>query len=360
MDTVAHLARRYDMPLEDALFIALNVNGVSLECGYNRLRTSLRLTNAELFGYALERNELDYYFALPINNNSPFKAIGDQLLLQRVTIGRTIGLTEDICDSHYPRRNGTSININPNTRTSCHGCKFCYTAYQVPCDRKKLKNARDLNVFFESWMREHHLLDLSSLIQVPVVTGCYQSGKDLCGFLLALKEVLSRHHFEGTIFYLGSQISTEKELISLTGLKPFIICYSLEAFERRELLRDKKRFLTIRKACELMDCAKRLGYETSFSYIIGMESLDIVEKHLGYMRGHVNKFPIVNTLQLHKYHKATIADPAASNLDYYLKARKLFERIFSDTDMRPLVWENYRSLWFLKFDKEPLYGMQTP
>ena len=52
IDTVARLARRYDMPLEDTLFIALNANGVNLECGYNRLRTALRLTNAELFGYS--------------------------------------------------------------------------------------------------------------------------------------------------------------------------------------------------------------------------------------------------------------------------------------------------------------------
>ncbi|MFA6404715.1 MAG: hypothetical protein WCW03_01830 [Candidatus Paceibacterota bacterium] len=360
IDTVARLARRYDMPFEDVLFIALNANGVNLECSYNRMRTALRLTNAELFGYASERNELDYYFAVPINNNSPFRVMGNQLSLQEIIIGRTIGLTEDICDSHYPRRNGTSINLNPNTRTSCHGCKFCYTAYQVPCDRKKLKDADDLEAFFNGWMQEHCLSDLSNLIQVSVVTGCYQNGMEICTFLLALKSVLSRHKFKGSIFYLGSQISTEKELSCLTTLRPFSICYSLETFERRELLRDKKRSLTIQRACELMDCAKGLRYETSFSYIVGIESLDVIEKYLGHMKEHVNKFPIVNTLQLHKYHEVTIADPAASNLDYYLKTRKLFERIFSDTKMRPLVWENYRSLWFLKFGNEPLYGIRTP
>jgi hypothetical protein len=358
---LARLSQLYNVPREDALFIALNTSGVNFQCGYNRIRTALRLENDNvLFGCAMARKELDYYFALPINKGSAFTVKNNLLLLRDVVIGRLIGLTEDICDSHYPRRNGTSLNINPNSRTSCRGCDFCYTAYQVPCDRKKLKNKKDLEIFFENWMREHDLTDLSHLIQVSLVTGCYDNSRDLCRFLLTLKQTLNVYRFNGTIFYLGSQITQKEELRRLAVIKPFSVCYSLETFERRDLLRDKKRSLDLNMARALMDFAMGLGYAVSFSYIIGIEPLGVVESHFERMRENVNKFPIINTLQMHKYHKSSLADPSASDLEYYLKARKLFERIFSNTDMRPLVWENYRSLWFLMFDKEPLYGIRIP
>src|SRR3989344_8654252 len=152
VESAVHLAERYHIPLEDVLFIALNINGVNLECDYNRMRMAFRLADSKLFEYAKQRGELDYYFALPVNQDSPFAIIDNALLLRNTVIGQAIGPTEDICDSHYPRRKGTSLNINPNSRTSCHGCAFCYTAYQVPCDRKRLKTASDLREFFETWM----------------------------------------------------------------------------------------------------------------------------------------------------------------------------------------------------------------
>lgn len=34
---------------------------------------------------------------------------------------------EDFYDYNYPRCKGTVLNINPNSRTLCRGCKFCYT-----------------------------------------------------------------------------------------------------------------------------------------------------------------------------------------------------------------------------------------
>ncbi len=187
IESVARLAERYHIPLEDVLFIALNINGVNLECDYNRMRMAFRLADSKLFEYAKQRGELDYYFALSVNQDSPFAIIDNVLFLQNTVIGQAIGPTEDICDSHYPRRKGTSLNINPNSRTSCHGCQFCYTAYQIPYDRKRLKTGSDLREFFENWMAKYGLTDLSHLIQVSIVTGCYESGEAVCRFLRVLK-----------------------------------------------------------------------------------------------------------------------------------------------------------------------------
>jgi len=164
INVIERLAKRYDVPLEDVLFITLNVNGVRLECDYNRMRMGFRLAESSLFEYAKQRGELDYYFALPINQESPFVIVENVLFLRNIVIGQAIGPTEDICDSHYPRRKGTVLNINPNSRTSCRGCQFCYTSYQVPCDRKRMRDDSDLKDFFEDWMNKYGLANLSHLI----------------------------------------------------------------------------------------------------------------------------------------------------------------------------------------------------
>jgi hypothetical protein len=344
INVIARLAEKYSVPLEDVLFIALNTNGVNLECDFNRMRMAFRLADSNLFSYAKQRGELDYYFALPVNQNSSFTIIDNVLLLRDTVVGQAIDPMEDICDAHYPRRKGTSLNINPNSRTSCRGCQFCYTAYQIPYDRKKLKTDSDLKDFFEDWMLKYDLTSLSHLIQVSVVTGCYESSDEVCRFLCTLKNVLSEYQFTDKIFYLGSQIATKEQLGSLSVVKPFGICFSLETFERRELLRDKKRLVSLQDACESMDFAQELGYETNFSYIVGMESLRVIEYHFSCLKNHVNKFPTINTLQMHKYHEATLMAPGAHRLEYYLEARRILEQMFAETSMRPLVWEDYRSL----------------
>lgn len=360
IDVIVRLAEKYGVPLEDVLFIALNTNGVNFKCDYNRMRMAFRLADCNLFDYAKQRDELDYYFALPVNQNSPFVMVGNVLVLQDTVVGHAIGPTEDICDSHYLRRNGTVLNMNPNSRTSCRGCAFCYTAYQVPHDRKKLQSDSELDHFFECWMLQHNVSDLSHLVQVAVVTGCYEDGEEICRFLLTLKRVLCEYQFTGEIFYLGSQITSMDQLDGLVALKPFSICFSLETFERRNLLRDKKRIINLRDACESMEFARALGYKATFSYIVGIESLSVIEYYVTSLREHINKFPIINTLQMHKYHQSTLMDPEAHCLEYYLETRLILERLFAKTSMRPLVWEDYRSLWFLTFNKEPLYGIRTP
>jgi len=360
INIIGRLAEKYGIPLEDVLFIALNINGVSFECDYNRMRMAFHLADSNLFDYAKKRGELDYYFALPVNQNSPFTMVDNILLLQNTVIGQAIGPTEDICDSHYPRRKGISLNINPNSRTSCRGCQFCYAAYQVPYDRKRMKTEFDLKDFFESWMFQYGLTNLSHLIQASIVTGCYESSDALCQFLRTLKRVLTEYQFAGKIFYLGSQITTKEQLRDLTEIQPFGICLSLETFERRDLLRKDKMAVSLQDVCESMDFAQGLGYEVNFSYIVGMESLRVMEYHFRCFRNHVNKFPTINTLQMHKYHQSILMDPEAHRLEYYLEARQLLERLFAETSMRPLVWEDYRSLWFLTFNGEPLHGIRTP
>lgn len=324
------------------------------------MRSSFKLADTDLFAYATERGERDYYLALPVNPASPFSIVHGEMFMDGALVGHTIEPTEDICDSSYPRRGGTSLNINPHSRTSCRGCEFCYTAYQVPLDLKMLVLESDLRRFFDGWLEANSLKDLSHLIQVSVVTGCYRTSEELCAFLLRLRDVLGSYQFRGRIFYLGSQITTPAQLEMLRGIQPFGICYSLEVFERRELLQTKKRALSIEAARDLMACAREMGNEVNFTYIVGLEPLDVVDRYFGTLATSINKFPTVNILQLHKNHSSTLLDPSAISVEYFLQARVIIEGIFQDTSMRPLVWEDYRSLWYLTFSGSPLNGTRTP
>jgi hypothetical protein len=360
VESIIRLAKKANIPFEDALFIALNTNGIRFDCGYNRMRTALRLTDDALFSYANGRGEKNYYFALPVNPESPFSLEGDKVRLGNIVIGEAVGATEDICDSHYPRRKGTVLNINPNSRTSCRGCGFCYTGYQIPCDLRKLKTDFELRDYFEGWMHNEGCSNLSHLVEVAVVTGCYDSGEDVCCFLRTLKTVLGEYNFEGKIFYLGSQIITKEQLDGLVEVKPLSICLSVETFERRDLLKATKKSLTLLDAVEVLDYARGLGYEATFSYIVGMEALGVMEYHFRHFIRHINKFPIINTLQMHKFHALSLRAPGAHRLEYYLEARKIIERLFAEKSMRPLVWEDYRSLWFLEFNGEQLSGIREP
>ena len=73
----------------------------------------------------------------------------------------------------------------------------------------------------------------------------------------------------------------------------------------------------------------------------------------------INSFPIINVFQVHSNQEG-LRHPAAQELGYYLRARKTLEGIFSGTSLRPRPWENYRSLWFLKFGEEILGDIRTP
>ncbi len=354
------LSAVYHVPIEDVFFIAFNRYGVKRQCSYNRMRTLFRLAYIDLFPHARERGEREYYLALPVSADSPFSTDNGDVYLDGVMVGQMIDPTEDVCDSNYPRRKGTSLNINPHSRTSCRGCEFCYTAYQVPQDLKLMVTEDDLREFFDGWLPSRGLQDLSHLIQVSVVTGCYPTSEELCAFLLRLRDVLNEYRFGERIFYLGSQVTTREQLDLLRAIQPFGICYSLEVFERRDLLQRKKRTLSIETARDLMTYACEMGHEVNFAYIVGLEPLSVIERYFGNLSRNINKFPTVNVLQIHKHHSADLIDPSARSLEYYLQARSIIEGVFGETPMRPLVWEDYRSLWYLTFNGAALEGIRTP
>lgn len=361
MEELLKLSNIYNIPIEDALFIAINYSGVHMDVTYNRMRTAFHLDgNNPTFALANERNDLNYYFALPINHNSSFSISNGKMYCDKVFIGNSVGATEDFCDSHYPRRLGTSLNINPNSRTSCRGCNFCYTAYQVPLDKKRIKTKEDLVEFFNDWIQKEGKVDLSHLIQVSIVTGCYDSEEELVNFILLLSNVLKDYSFDGRIFYLGSMLTSPRQMERLSVVPSFGYCMSVECFERRDLLAPSKRKLSIEDIKVILRNALDEGFEVNYTYVVGLEPLDIMSKHMIDLVEYTSKFPTVNILQLHQQHDKSLFDKSITGVASLIEARKIIEKIYKKTSRRPLVWEDYRTLWYLKFADEDLKGIRFP
>jgi hypothetical protein len=192
------------------------------------------------------------------------------------------------------------------------------------------------------------------------VTGCYDNEEQLTTFLLTLNRVLRELQFRGKVFYLGSVLTSSAAIRAITRIPSFGYCMSLECFGRRELLRSTKRSITI-------DCAKRVmrecldsGMEVNYTYIIGLEPIEVFVPYMQDLLQVTTKFPTVNILQLHQQHARTLLDATAREMTYFMEARAKIEEIFGHTRMRPLVWEDYRSLWYLRFGTEVLSGWRVP
>jgi len=365
LKNIKHLIRlssKYNVPAEDLLLLDLNLSGIKLNLQSGRVRFELKSTSKDIFSLAHSRNIFNFYLAVPTVEQSPYYFRNGNLFFDKHLIGKALGVTEDFCDSSYPRRGGTVLNINPNSRTSCRGCKFCYTAFQVSRDKERMLSDDKLRPFLKNWIKKFDVVDLSHLIQVAIVTGCFPNEKMVIEFFKMAKNVLSEFSFKGELFYFGSQINSKKALLELEKVKPFGICFSLECFDnknREYLLRDVKKAVDLKIIKKILILANNAGIRANFSYIVGLESLETIKKGFYEFLPYINSFPIINAFQAHKGQKS-LRDKEANNIDYYLKARKIIEDVFMGTKLRPRPWENYRSLWYLKFGEEFLDDIRTP
>jgi len=355
------LSKIYDIPPEDILFLDFSLVGVKLNFFYPRVRFEFIPENKSYFKTSFQRAIKKYFFALPTNSTSNYYIKDRYLMRGNERFGRIKNLANDTCDTSYPRRNGTVLNLNPVPKSSCHGCQFCHTLLQGANDRQEdLRSVSGVKNFIEKWLRKNKVLDLSHLIQVAVVTGCFGGEEKVIEYLQKLDNILSKYSFDGELFYYGSEITTKESFDRLKKIKHFAVCLSLECFENREkLVRDIKAKITIDKAKEILKIAKESGFRTNFSYILGLESIEIIEKRFKELFPYINSFPVINIFQVHRSQEK-LRYSEAWKLDYYMKVRKIIEDLFKNTEMRPRVWENYRSLWYLNFAGEELTDIRTP
>ena len=78
--------------------------------------------------------------------------------------------------------------------------------------------------------------------------------------------------------------------------------------------------------------------------------LDWLERAVPYL----TDFPNLQIFQSHNPFMNIFRAEGADSLEFFLKARREFEKLFLDTDLRPRHWQNYRPLWYYTFGREPL------
>lgn len=360
IDDIKKLSMDHNIPFEDVLFISLNATGLNADFPYKRLR--FRLSPAESDG--------DFFFGLPVRpGDSPFsyKHVVNKhegaLYLDDRLVGYIHEAFDDTCDSTYPRRGGTVLNLNSMIKSSCSGCSFCTTVGQTPNDRANFLSESQLRSLFDNFRDRYDKPDLSHIVQVALVTGCFRNERRLVAHLRDVRRILRDYNFNGEIFYFGSEIVSDESFdILKEEAKPFAFCLSVECFTRRNtLLRDTKSRMLFDDLLQVLNRSKMRGFQTNFSYILGLDSIEEIRSRFPQLIQLTNRFPIINVFQPHyNPDQSNLRIEDSRKIEYYLSARKYFEGLYKGTNLRPRTWENYRPLWYTTFANEKLNGMRLP
>jgi len=329
------LSEQYDISKEDIALIALNCSGLYAPfLSYHRGR----------FDVTLPGNR-SYKIALTITPKplSRFEHDGAQVLLNGSSFLQAGLIEEDTCTDSYWRKGKQHLTLNSNLRSTCRGCGFCRT-YDLPKDDEALLNATKIEKKAVS-LCEETSSDLSKMEALGVVTGCFPDEEKVVDHLLLLRSVFKKYGFRGEIQYVGSQIRTSGSIGRLLETGPFSYYLTLECFQRRDILmKQTKASLALGQGVQLLSAAKKLGAETSFLYIAGLDDLEAIQAGFSDFSQVVTRMPLIQTFQLYQPEQIVLRHPEAQQLDYYLRTRILAESIFPD--LIPDIDLNYRGLWF--------------
>lgn len=336
------IAKKYNLSLENVLSIALNRYGILVDnTDENRLRFNLEL---------LDSNKKTY-FAVCVNTykESPFKLENNVLLLEGQVIGKVYGVEKDTCLSTYFRNNKKVITFNSNSRSKCVGCKFCGTYSLTDEDVLDFNTEENIRDYFTKLLIANNIESMNNIENVTICTGCFESEDKLIDHLLLVNDTFKSMDFNGSINYIGSQLRDYNKIKLISDkIDHFGLYLTLEKFlDREKFMRPEKANLTIDKAKDLLEYYSSLGITTTFLYILGLEKLEIVEYYFNYLKNSINKFPIVQVFQNYTPYQEQYRCDEAKNVEYYIKARKLIDKIFEEKqEMQPKTWECFRSLYF--------------
>jgi hypothetical protein len=349
LDQIGRLALRYDVPIEDAVLIALNLYGVDSLEGHNRARLTISLTRAP---------DERFLVVVPLNRpNSPFLLCGDALLLDGVPVAEVHRVDADAAIGGYFRADGEVVTLNPNARSRCTGCAFCPTTLEVSAD-PRLSAEQELAELLHALAAQSPRGELTNVREVTVSTGCFEQESAALDHLRTLRRVLDAHDLHPRVGFLSSVLRSDDAFATLAAeVAPFLLYVTVECFTRRALmLKSSKADLTAADLPGLLRRARQAGLDTSFNYVVGLDALGPVALHVRHLAPHVSVFPNFQVFQAHTRFMETLRAPDAGELEFYLTARRELERIFLPTGLRPDSWRNYRPLWYFEFAGTPLAG----
>jgi hypothetical protein len=327
--------------------MSINLHGIGSRTGRRRARLTLRLHCAP---------GRSWMMIVPLNRQeSPFTLCGTELELDGVPVAEAERIDPDDAVGGYFRDNGRAITLNPNARSRCTGCAFCPNTLEAAAD-PRLTQELQLNELLTAMAAEHPRGNLSGVREVTVSTGCFEHEHRAVEHLRALRTALSRHAPGARIGLLTSVITSAEAFASLSAhVAPFVLRLTVECFSRRELmLKSSKAALTPAVMPSVLDKAMAAGLDTSYTYIVGLDPVDELERGIANLAARVTEFPNFQVFQAHNTLMQGLRVQGASDLRYYLSARRAIEQVMAPSGLRPAAWECYRPLWFTTFDGKPL------
>ena len=345
------LSLEYNIPISEILQIDMNRCGVFLPKQEVRENFRVRFTGQILDDY-------NTWYALPVRSSldTNFSVVDGFIYFQDMKIGLLTGeLMLDTCESSY-QRGPNLLNLNSRSRSNCGGCRACIHNYKdfydhtVIKDQNAIYTREDMNRFFDE-----KRIDVANLAQIAVVTGLFHGEENVIEHMGMIHEVAKERGFDGELMYFGCEINSEEALDQLAQLDHFALIYAYDNFtKRKELLTKTKSVLTLEKAKQTLLAAKKRGIQTTISYIDGIDFLERLKDGFEFLNDSLTQFPIINIYQIQNDSQASILEPSASEMQYYLDSRQAIETIFSDRDFKPKRWTNYRPLWYKYYNGEKL------
>ena len=348
------LSTKYSLSPQEIGLIDFNRTGVCLDD--NDVRVGFR---TRFNGSIFYPNDLSW-FALPVRSpeDSHFHIQNGKLMFDSFQIGVIDEPVLDTCDTSY-QRGKRLLNLNSRSRSNCAGCKACVhndkSLYDdtVIKDKHELLTAQDIDDFFHK--KEQLGVKIAELDQIAVVTGLFKDENDVLSHLTDVYNVAKKYGFHGELMYFGCQLTSSAALKAFSQLGKTAIVFAIDNFtKRKKNLSKTKSDLSLEELFAAMSVARSYGTETTFAYIVGVDSLKAIAEYFAYFLNVCTRFPVVNIFQIQTDLQAQVLDEEAKNLEYYIQARQIIEDIFKYSGMRPRRWENYRPLWYREFGGESL------
>lgn len=342
-EDVVALSNKYNVPLNDLLYIYLNISGLNSKIDFPRLRMTIKMVDSDEV----------FYFGLANRKESDFSLDDNKIYFFDEHIADVTFIENDDCASSYFRKNKTVVTLNSNRRSSCVGCKFCPNNLELNSDDLNLDTEEKLLKHFEMLMSSINKTDLSFLERMTICTGCFNSESKTVDHLLLVYNTAKQLNFNGTLHYIGSEIKSPEAMETIKrNVDKFMMTFTVECFTNRYLvLRGTKASVTLDEYKKLMLQAMSYGFVVNYIYILGLDNLFDVLNNMTELKDYVNYFPSINLFQPHvNEHNDLISLDAYNNLEYYLIVRKKLEDLYREKGYKPRSWECYRPLWYSYFD----------
>ncbi|ERJ92325.1 hypothetical protein [Treponema lecithinolyticum] len=336
-DYVKYKSQEYNIPIDEIFILLINLLGVEADVSCSRIRFNILLNSG-----------IRTFLAVCVNTtDTPFSIKSNEVMFDERVIGRITDLEEDTCTNSYFRKNNTALTLNSNSRSTCVGCNFCGTYSLIPDDVYNLNGYSSLKRHLKDCITSINQNDFSGIDYVTIVTGCFPNEEAVVSHLMQLHKALESLNFSGTIGYLGFQLQSYNALSSLMKIIPsFDYIFTLECFERRDLLLRSNKNVPIDKVKNILKMAHSLGVNTRYTYIAGLDSYRVAIEKNKEMLPFVTDIPIIQIFQNYIKEHSALRHHDSLDFDYFMKLRKNLMKYFQERNLVFKAWENYRSLWY--------------